>query len=335
MLTYFIELAAPALSELLARPGVIDGLVRQGAAVAMAILDLNPARREAIAALTARGIPVTAWLVLHRDAGYWLTADNGEVARARYHEVQDWLRAHDLEVICFGLDVETPIDDSRDLFARGRQALYRLFLERRSRDKLRKAAQAYDALLDEIRRDGYAVESYQFPLIVDERRARSQLLQRALGVVDIKTDREVLMLYRTLLPRPFDALLVDAFGPDADAIAVGITGGGVDFVLEETQRLLSLDELLIDLRRAARYTRNLYIFSLEGCVEAGIFEALDDVTLDPMAPAFGTFATRMARWALRALLSGEALYDRANWPAPARLERSQGEAASSRPSSEK
>jgi hypothetical protein len=315
VLTYFVELAGAPLRELLERPGVLDGLSRQGAALALAMLDTDDERREAIAELEARAIPYTAWLVLPRDDGYWLTADNPQAAADRYRELSDWFTAGGQRPICYGLDVETPIADSVDLFEQGQKALMRLLASRRSQAQLREAARAYDALLDEMRVDGHAVESYQFPLIVDERRARSQLLQRALGFVDIKTDREVLMLYRTLLPRPVDRLLIDAFGPEADAIAVGITGGGVDFVLEQTNRLLGYDELCIDLRRAARYTRNLYVFSLEGCVEAGIFEQLTQLELTPLAPAFGASLARAARWALRAALAGEAFYDRHNWPA--------------------
>ena len=314
MLTYFCELAAAPLRELLEQPGVLEGLKTQRAALSIAMLDLDEERREVLAELQAREIPYTAWVVLPQDAGYWLTADNAEHATARYHELRAWFATHGLEPICYGLDIETPIADSMDLFEHGQKALWALLARRRSRDALRSAARAYDALLDEIRRDGYAVESYQFPLVVDERRARSQLLQRALGYIDIKTDREVLMLYRTLLPRPLDALLVDTFGPEADAIAVGITGGGVDFVLDHTARLMSAEELLTDLRRAARYTRNLYVFSLEGCIEEGLFEILTEADLSPLPPVFGASAGRAARWALRAALAGEALYDRWNWP---------------------
>ncbi|PIE18039.1 MAG: hypothetical protein CSA65_06295 [Proteobacteria bacterium] len=315
MLTYFVELAGAPLRELLERPGVLDGLSRQGAGLALAMLDTDEERREAIAELEAWEIPYTAWLVLPRDDGYWLSADNPQVATNRYHELRDWFAAADQRPISYGLDVETPIADSVDLFQQGQKALMRLLASRRSREHLRDAARAYDALLDEMRVDGHGVESYQFPLIVDERRARSQLLQRVLGFVDIKTDREVLMLYRTLLPRPVDALLVDAFGPEADAIAVGITGGGVGFVLEHTGRLLSYEELCSDLCRAMRYTRNLYVFSLEGCVEAGFFDQLTGLVLEPRAPAFGASLARVARWALRAALAGEALYDRYSWPA--------------------
>ena len=46
-----------------------------------------------------------------------------------------------------------------------------------------------------IHRDGWRVENYQFPLIADERKTGSTFLQRLLGLVDVRTDREVWMLY--------------------------------------------------------------------------------------------------------------------------------------------
>ena len=42
---------------------------------------------------------------------------------------------------------------------------------------------AYRALVERIRADGWRVENYQFPMIADERRAGSTLLQR-LALVD-------------------------------------------------------------------------------------------------------------------------------------------------------
>jgi hypothetical protein len=49
------------------------------------------------------------------------------------------------------------------------------------RDRPRRAAVAYAGLVARIRADGWQVENYQFPLIADERRAGSDLLQRLPG----------------------------------------------------------------------------------------------------------------------------------------------------------
>lgn len=55
--------------------------------------------------------------------------------------------------------------------------------------------------MNQIRADGYKVESYIFPFIYDERRANSQLLELLLGLVDVTTvDTEVPLLYTSGLP---------------------------------------------------------------------------------------------------------------------------------------
>lgn len=312
-LTYFVELREERLCELFERPGLVDCLAeRPSTAIAMAILDLSPGRAKTIRALGARAIPVTAWLVLDEAEGYWLTADNADRARQRYHEVRRWAERERLRFDAVGLDIESPHEDSLALVRHGRQAFARLLRRRRSRAALDEAARQYARLIDEVRGDGLRVESYQFPLVLDERRARSTFLQRILGFVDVAPDLEVLMLYRSLLPGPLGDALVDTYGPDARAIGVGITGGGVDFILDAVGlRTLDLERLLTDLRRARRYTDRLYVFSLEGCVEEGYLEALSRADLErPVAPARLTVLTRAARAGLRAALRAEKLWDR-------------------------
>src|ERR671933_548582 len=66
----------------------------------------------------------------------------------------------------------------------------------------RRARAPYTDLVERIRADGYPVENYQFPLIADERWAGSTLLQRLMGLVDLRTDREVWMLYTSFAGAP-------------------------------------------------------------------------------------------------------------------------------------
>ena len=82
MLTYFVEMSGARTDELYARPGVLEGLEQQQAGVALAMLDLSPERRELMAELARRRIPITAWLLLSKEEGYWLTVDNPDAAIA-------------------------------------------------------------------------------------------------------------------------------------------------------------------------------------------------------------------------------------------------------------
>ena len=311
-LTYFTELPAVELDALLARPGVLQLLRRSGAAVSMAMLDLGGARRDVVAALSEHQVPVTAWLVLDKEDGYWLTADNAELGRRQYCRVRDWAWQEGLSLEAVGLDVEIPLDDSVELMRQGSRALWRLVRQRRSKEDVLRAARQYAELVDDIRADGFRTETYQYFMILDDRLARSTFLQRVLGIVDLSPDREVLMLYRSIMPGLLGELLVDVFGPEAGGIGVGITGGGVAQLLEFFQRRqLSLEQLLVELRRARRHTKHLYVFSLEGCVDGGYLEALCEADLSQAQPAARLARLGSpARAVLRTMLRAERLWDR-------------------------
>ena len=311
-LTYFTELPATQLHSLLQRPGLLRLLRASGAAVSMAMLDLGEARRQVTALLNEHQIPVTAWLVLDHADGYWLTADNAEQGRRQYCRVRDWARQHGLQLEAVGLDIEIPLDDSVDLMKTGSRALWRLVRQRRSVEEVKRAARQYSGLVDQIRADGFRAETYQYFMILDDRLARSTFLQRVLGIVDLSPDREVLMLYRSLMPGLMGELLVDVFGPEAGGIGVGITGGGVEQLQEFfLRRQLTLEQLLVELRRARCHTEHVYVFSLEGCVDNGYLEALCEADLGQgTAPARLARLASPARAVLRTMLRAEWLWDR-------------------------
>jgi hypothetical protein len=131
-----------------------------------------------------------------------------------------------------------------------------------------RAREAYAALVEQIHQDGWQVENYQFPLIADERKTGSTLLQRLLGLVDVPTDREVWMLYNSFLRRVGPGILW-SYGPEAEAIAVGTTGGGPDIPGHPQMPSLGWEEFARDLRLARHWTDQIYVHSLEGCVWQG------------------------------------------------------------------
>ena len=150
-------------------------------------------------------------------------------------------------------------------------------------ERPRRAKAAYTALVVRIRRDGHDVENYQFPLIADERRVGSTLLQRLLGLVDVRTDREVWMLYTSVLPVIGPGLLW-VYAPEAEAIGVGSTGGGPDISGHPQVPALDWAGLSRDLRLARQWCDELLIHSLEGCVEQGFLSRLRTFDWDQTEP---------------------------------------------------
>ena len=272
-LTFFCELEADALKALFADRAVIDDLAALEASVSLGILDLSAERAEVVRALNGAGIPVIAWQLLPKEQGYWFNLGNALQAAARYTEFKRWTEEHALRWDGVGLDIETDIREMQELAA-DRWSLVPTVLGRAfDAERLRRAQAQYTALVAQIHADGYRVDSYLMPFIVDERRAGSTLVQRLAGLVDIPVDREVLMLYTSFF-RPRGPAILWSYAADTDSVGVGVTGGGVDLEGTADKRFLDGEELCRDLLLAQRHTDDIHVFSLEGCVEQGFLARL-------------------------------------------------------------
>src|SRR5439155_26831200 len=160
----------------------------------------------------------------------------------RYSQTREWAVEHRLDFAAVGLDIEPDLNLAQQFFrAPVRTAARCLARVWSDAPRLEIARERYAELVACARADGYRVESYQWPLIADERRAQTRVLQRVSGMLDVAVDREVLMLYTTLmLPRGPAGLW--SYAPAAQAIGVGSTGGGID-----EQPKLTWEELVRDL----------------------------------------------------------------------------------------
>ncbi len=275
-LTFFCELPTGELEELFKGKTVFKHLQNLKAALSLGILDLSEERAAVVKRLNQAGIPVTAWLLLPEEQGYWFNSDNYEQAAARYVAFKAWTTQHKLKWQGIGLDIEVNINALRSILEERQVGSFLKTLWRRYLDKPRlvKAQRAYQALVDLIRADGYEVESYHIPLISEERRAKSTALQRTAGLVDFESDREILMLYSSFL-RPDGAAVLWSYAPEADSVGVGSTGGGVDVQGVIDVDPLSWEEFSRDLRLCARRGKPVHIFSLEGCVHQNFLESLE------------------------------------------------------------
>jgi hypothetical protein len=259
---------------MLSEPGVVADLIDLKAGIALALPDLTVDRASLVRQLNRDGIPVTAWLTLPIEQGYYLNASNGREAEVRFDDFERWTIVNGLRWAEIGLDIEPKIQDFETVRQGGKWHLF-LTLLRRYVDvrRVRDAKYTYSALIREIRSHGYQVETYQFPFIADERAVGSSILERLTGIVDVRGDREVLMVY-TSFNQSLDSALIWAYGPDAQAIAVGSTTGpasGPHFAR------LNWEEFSRDLMVANQFSHVIGVYNLEGCVRQGFLVRLKNL----------------------------------------------------------
>ena len=306
-LTFACELDPARLTALFADPAVIADLQALGAHVALALADLSDERAAVVQQLNRAGVPVVAIPLLSLEEGYYFTPDNTTRAAARYDEWRAWAARHGLVWEGVGLDIEPEAAFYLQLMDNPWGLPARLLPRLRDRERPGRARTAYTALVERIRADGYRVENYQFPLIADERWAHSTLLQRLMGLVDVHTDREVWMLYSSVMPGSLGPALLWIYGPEGQAIAVGTTGGGPDIPGHPQVRAFDWAALARDLRLARRWSDDLYIHSLEGCVQQGILGRLRSFDWEPaVTPPRMAWLAASLRGMLRGLLWGSA-----------------------------
>jgi hypothetical protein len=246
-LTFFCEMDSPELAALFSDPEIIRQLTALKASISLGLLDLSTERAAVARQLNQAGIPLHAWLLLPMEQGYWFNLDNAPQALQRYQTFRQWTLENRLQWEAVGLDIEPDIRLMQS-FKHGLTAGIKTIIGRlQTRSAGETAKNHYLQLVQTIQHDGWKVESYQFPLIVDERRARSKLIQALGRIIDLPVDREVLMLYSSFF-RPYGAAILASYAGEAGGIGLGVTGGGVDTDGLVDSRPLTWNELQRDLQ---------------------------------------------------------------------------------------
>ncbi|MEA5079398.1 MAG: hypothetical protein VB013_12580 [Anaerolineaceae bacterium] len=274
-LTFFCELDSKELQTLFTDSAVLKKLRTLNANVSMGLQDFSAQRAEVVQKLTKAGIPVTAWLLLPKDKGYWTNLDTVAATAKTYGQFKEWVAKYKLSIAVVGLDIE-PHYARMVLFPKQWQKLvpdlfWRLFEGK----KYTRLEGDLRALVNLIRTDGFAVETYNFPFVVEERLGHSRFLTRLLGTPPLNADREVLMLYSSFFSKQGEAILW-SYAQGASSVGLGSTGGGVEVDGENELRSLRWLDLRRDLLIARQFCRHIYIFSLEGSVRNGYLDRLID-----------------------------------------------------------
>lgn len=302
-ITFFCELHSSELEKFFTSNGLINQLARIDANLSLAIHELTPELVSVVKKLTRAGVPVTAWLLLTREEGYWTSLDTVHQTVQKYAEFRSWTQANQLTWAAIGLDIEPRIDMLTRLTLNPFDQILTLKKRLFSFRKYRRLERDMEDLIAQIHEDGYAVETYQLPSVVDERKAHSSTLARLFGLPTLDVDREVLMLYSSIFGKAADAVLW-SYASDANAIGVGSTGGGTMIDEMPPLRKLRWLELKRDLLMASKQANHLYIFSLEGCVEQNLMDRLEGLDWDTLqsVPAARSHEITLIRKAIQSVL---------------------------------
>ena len=307
-LVFSTGLDGAELLRALAQPGVLELLRAQGYGVALLLPRFDDARAEAARLLARHNIDVIASLCLPPDEGFAFNLQNYPRAFEHYSAFHAWARANGLRFAAVSLNIEPPLEDIALGERPGSFGLARAFLRRlwlaRENILYPSAQNAYGELIVTMHLDGYEAHVFQMPVIADDRRAGTSLLQRALDIVDLPADVDVLMCSSSLPLDPFGndlgGALIASYGADADAISIGSAGDGDPDA--EGYTPLPWPALRRDLLLAAQHTELIYVYSLEDCVGRDLLPRI--AALDWNAAARPTLRGRALIGVLRAALFG-------------------------------
>lgn len=304
-LIFFCELDSHGLHTLLLQQNLLHELEQQHYGIALATFDFGLEQALIVHKLNQHDIPVIAWLLLPPSEGFWFNVQNYPQAIERYRTFRMWALEHQLRFAAVGLDIEPPASEAAHIQAWGVRNLIRRFWLARENVLYPAAHAAFTDLIAEIHHDGYEVHTYQLPLLADDRRIGTTLIQRALDIVDLPADVEVLMCYSSLpverIGNDLGGALIASYGSAADAIGIGSAGGTYSDGTGQGLPPLSWEALERDLLLAARYTDTIYLFSLEGCAERGLLPHIAALNWDsePVVP----LRRQLLVWVLRLVLA--------------------------------
>jgi hypothetical protein len=252
--------------SLLADPRVISSLRNLHAGVAVGTDDLSPNRAQIVRRLNEAGIPVVAGLELPGDQGYYINSGNAPQAAARFAAFQQWTAQYGLRWSAVGLDIEPDIRLFDDLQHHRLRLASLLLVHYFAFSQTRRAREAYSSLIHRIQSQGYKVITYQLPLIVAERKAHLTVLERLLGIVDVRGDDEVIMIYSGL-NQAIGSAMIWTLGPDSQSIAVlGTDAPG---------RPLSWNDFSRDMIVASHFSHVVGVYNLDGAVRLGFLSRLE------------------------------------------------------------
>jgi hypothetical protein len=281
---FFTELPSIDLDALVQNDKVLELLQRYKAGICMGLVDLNDERANIVRELNQANIPVIAGILVSEDAGYWANVSNARVTAEKYGQVRLWAIDHGLVFDAVGIHCLPHINLFRSWVKKDIGSMFRSLSGFFKPWQFNKAKSIYQDLAAQIKADGYRLESFVPSFVYDERIVKSRLLKTLLGIVDIPSDREILILQANTI-QAHNLGLIWSYGRETSSFGIRSTDS-VTWSAETDPEPIKWSDFKKSVHHAWYWSNTIYIYSLEGCIQQDIFDKifsikLDDLILEP------------------------------------------------------
>ena len=279
-ISFACELNGSDFAELFSDTSLVNELAEMQVSLVVGLMDFSSERTAAIQMLNEAGIPLVAWLLLPPEEGYWFNMYNGDKALRRYSDFKEWTTRNGLIWKGIGIDLEPDIKDAELALTHPFRMVWKAYIRLFERKSLENGQKLYNELLSAIKADGFQVESYIIPLIFKEREKKTTSFQKLLGILDVRTEKEIPMMYTSVIDNP--GIIPYYHRPDMP-IGLGSTGGGVKIEGFEAPAI-SWENLERDLLISSELTGEIFIFCLETSVKRGFLPKIKNFDFTQPAP---------------------------------------------------
>lgn len=136
-------------------PQLISDLKELNAGIALSTEDFSPERAEVVRRLNAAGVPMTAWIALPKDQGYYVNVSTAPQTAARFAEFEKWTSDNSLKWEAVGLDIEPTLKEYSALMDHKGQLISMAIKRALDSGRVNRGREAYDVLIHQIQSRGY------------------------------------------------------------------------------------------------------------------------------------------------------------------------------------
>lgn len=158
------EKRGEALMELFKKDDLADFLAKNNFEITLAMTRLDDKTAETIKYLNEKKVPVTAWIVLEDNEGYWTNKTNVDKTKEKTEAVKEWAKVNELRFEGIGFDMENPIQLKSALVQMNLRELYKEFKNYlKTGTNVNEAQRKLGEYIDKLKSENIQTEAYLNP----------------------------------------------------------------------------------------------------------------------------------------------------------------------------